>query len=98
MNKDVEKLMKLNNLVALAFRKKHIIVLNPEEKEENEDDLDDNIIYDKAEWKITKEFSTYIDELSKDNELSTEDKILRVFEKVCEDYIYDDNLIEYTPK
>ena len=53
---------------------------------------------DKGQWKITEEFQNFIDKLSKDNTLSKEDKILLIFEKICKDYVYDDNLISYIKK
>lgn len=98
MSINIEKIKELNDLVNLSARKKHIIVLNPEERSENGENLDENIEYDKAEWKIPDELSTYIDGLSKDDELSIEDKILLIFERICKDYIYDDNLISYIKK
>lgn len=92
---DVEKLKKLNDLVSLYSQRKNIIVLNPGEKGEHSEDLGKDIIYDKVEWKMPEELSSYVSKLSKDNKLSNENKILLIFEKVCKDYIYDDNLISY---
>lgn len=97
MGINVEKLKRLNDLVSLAVRKKNIIVLNPAERE-NEKKIGSDIIYDKADWKITEEFSTYVKELSEDDTLSIEDKILSIYEKICKDYVYDDNLISYIKK
>lgn len=97
MNLNIGKLIKLNSLVSLSFRRKHIIVLNPE-GEQGKKDLNTNIIYDKAEWKIPEEVRALIDELSKNSELSNEEKILTIYEKLCRDYIYDDNLISYIQK
>lgn len=95
MSANIEKLKKLNDLVGLSFRSKHTIVLNPDERDENQETLGDNIMYDKAKWNISKELSDFVGELSNNNELSTEDKIILIFEKVCKDYTYDDNLISY---
>ena len=53
MSINIEKIIKLNNLVGLEFRTKHIIVLNPNGEQIDLKDLGDNIMYDKAEWKIT---------------------------------------------
>lgn len=52
MSINVEKLKKLNELVSLCFRRKHIIVLNPKDERENEVNSNVNITYDKSEWKI----------------------------------------------
>ena len=95
MSINIAKFNKLNELVSLEFRRKHTIVLNPEKKE---DIHEEDIIYDKANWKITDELKKYVDELSQNNDLSTEDKILYIYEKICKDYVYDDNLISYIKK
>lgn len=97
MDKNIEKFQKLNDLVALAFRKKQILVLNPEEDNDRKD-IDDDIIWDKAQWRIPEEMEEYIQELSKNDELCVEDKILTVFERICQNYIYDDNVISYIKK
>ena len=41
MSINVEKLNRLNKLVSMFFRNKHTIVLNPEEKISNEQDLEE---------------------------------------------------------
>ena len=98
MSINIEKLDELNKLVSLSFKRKHSIVLNPEEKINDKDELNEDIIYDEASWKITNELQEYIDMLSKDKKLSVEDKILSTYEKLCKDYVYDDNLISYIKK
>lgn len=98
MSINIEKLDELNKLVSLSFKRKHSIVLNPEEKINDKDELNEDIIYDEASWKITNELQEYIDMLSEDDKLSVEDKILSTYEKLCKDYVYDDNLISYIKK
>lgn len=98
MSIDVEKLNKLNKLVSLFFRRKHIIVLNPKDKQKNEIDPNANITYDKSEWKIPDKLNYLVNELSESSYLNNEDKILMIFEKICKGYIYDDNLISYIQK
>lgn len=95
MSINIAKFNKLNELVSLEFRRKHTIVLNPDKKE---DVHEEDIIYDKANWKITDELKKYVDKLSQNNDLSIEDKILYIYEKICKDYVYDDNLISYIKK
>ena len=95
MSINIAKFNKLNELVSLEFRRKHTIVLNPDKKE---DIHEEDIIYDKANWKITDELKKYVDELSQNNDLSIEDKIIYIYEKICKDYVYDDNLISYIKK
>lgn len=98
MNANINKLMKLNELVTRSFRRKHIIVLNPEDNHTKKEMVNSNIIYDKADWKIPEEIRTMIEELSQNVELSNEDKILSIYERLCQDYVYDDNLISYIHK
>ena len=88
MSINIEKLDRLNKLVSLSFKRKHSIVLNPEEKINDKDELNEDIIYDEASWKITNELQEYIDKLSEDDKLSVEDKILSTYEKLCKDYVY----------
>lgn len=98
MSVDIEKLRRLNELVGLSFKRKHIIVLDPAQKEQKEENIEEDIVYDKANWKMTDELSKYVERLSCENNLSLEDKILNVYEKICKDYVYDDNLISYIQK
>lgn len=98
MSINMDKLIKLNDLVTTSFRRKHIIVLNPEEKIENKEKLNANILYDKAEWKINEKIYSLVDDLSQNNQLSNEDKILLIYEKLCQDYVYDDNVLSYIQK
>lgn len=98
MNINMDNLARLNNLVTMSFRRRHIIVLNPETEQENKEELDANVIYDKAEWKIPDEIRRLVSELSQNTQLSKEEKILSIYEKVCRDYVYDDNLLSYIQK
>ena len=51
MSVDKSKLLELNNLVSVHFRRKHKIVLNPEGKNGNEEDLnDDNLTSYIQKW------------------------------------------------
>lgn len=99
MSINMDKLVRLNDLVTMSCRRKHFIVLNPEERN-YEEDLKDNVEYDKAKWKLpsNKEFYLFIDELYQNDELNNEEKILVLYEKLCKDYIYDDNVISYIQK
>ena len=74
------------------------IILNLKRKFGNVEDLNANIICDKTEWKIPKNIQTLVDELIKDMQISDEDKILIIFERLCKDYIYDDNVLSYMKK
>ena len=74
MSTNIKKIIKLNDLVTTSFRRKHIIVLNPETEQENKRNLNTNIVYDKAKWKIPEKIQTFINELSCNTELSNENK------------------------
>lgn len=96
MSKDLERINKLNELVNVFFRNKHIVVLEPTENQDEK--LDENIVYDVGSWTLPKELKKYVDEISKKKELSNEEKILLVYEEICKEYVYDDNLISYIQK
>ena len=96
MSIDIEKIKRLNNLTTESFRRKHIIVLNPETKIET--DKHSNIIYDEIEWKIPEKIKPFLEELKNNKKISNEDKILQIYEKLCQEYIYDDNLLSYIKK
>lgn len=99
MSINIDKIIKLNDLVTTAFGRKHIIVLNPDEKNENRENLQDNIVYDVATWKLpNEEICALIKQLSQNSELSNEEKLLIIYEKLCKEYIYDDNSISYLHK
>ena len=98
MSINVEKLNRLNKLVSMFFRNKHTIVLNPEEKISNGQDLEEDVVYDGAKWKIPEQLEKYVCKLSEKEDISAEDKILLIYEKICREYVYDDNLISYIKK
>lgn len=99
MSTNIKKLIKLNELVSLSFRRKHTVILNPEEEYENKENLTTNFEYDAVKWEIDNEkIMDFINQLSQNNELSDEDKILSIYEKLCQNYVYDDNLISYIQK
>ena len=98
MSINIEKIIRLNELVNMFFRSKHTIVLDPKLEKKYGKYLGEEIVYDKADWDMPSELKEYVKELSKNEELSKEEKILSVYEKLCHDYVYDDNLISYIQK
>ena len=98
MSINVEKLNRLSKLVNMFFRNKHTIVLNPEEKINNGQDLEEDVVYDGAKWKIPEQLEKYVCTLSEKEDISAEDKILLIYEKICREYVYDDNVISYIKK
>ena len=103
MSTNIMYFNKLSELVSLYSHRKPKIVLDPDEeyyikstkKFENWEDLNANIICDKTKWKIPDDVQVLVDSLSKDMQLSDENKILLIFAKLCESYIYDDNILSY---
>ena len=84
MSIDIEKLIRLNKLISVHFRKKHIIVLDPKQKKQgrHNEELKEDIIYDPVEWELPEKLHTYVNSLSEENQLTNEDKILLIFEKL----------------
>ena len=95
---DITKLKRFNNLLSTHSQRKHVIVLNPNGSYKNDDQLTEEIEYDKSDWGIPESISTWISELGKKTNLSMEEKILLLYQKLCNDYTYDDNLISYIKK
>lgn len=98
MSVNMSELEKLNNLLSLHLRRKHIIVLNPEAKENRNKKIENKVVYDATEWKMPEDLQKYIVELSEKDELTIEEKILEFYEKLSVNYVYDDNLISYIQK
>lgn len=95
MNTNIDELTKLNNLASVYFRRKLKVVLNPEEHDEHKEYLNEDIVDDEINWKIPETLAAYVEMLSRDETISIERKILMIYEKICVDYVYDDNLISY---
>lgn len=95
---DVKKLRKFNDLLSKHSQRRHTIVLNPKGEYKNFGQPDEEVEYDKDEWKIPENLSTWISELEKKSMFNTEEKILLLYQKLCKDFIYDDNLISYIRK
>ena len=54
---------------------------------------EDWIEYDQVKWEMEENIEELVKELQKDDTLSFEEKILKVYEKICLNYIYDDNVL-----
>lgn len=106
MSMNIAKLNKLSELVSLTCRRKPIVVLNPEEEYYiksskgigNNESLNTAMICDKTEWKIPEEIKNDVEELTQNGQLSNEEKILLIYEKICHKYAYDDNILSYIIK
>lgn len=62
---DIKKLRKFNDLLSKHSQRRHIIVLNPKGEYKNLEQPDEEIEYDKDEWRIPENLSTWISELEK---------------------------------
>lgn len=96
----IARLKRLENLIANKLpgeKRKHTIVLNPQERglEFRESE---GIVYDKARWDLPEELKGFIEGISLNTSLGIEGKMLRLYEKICTGYVYDDNLISYIKK
>ncbi len=98
MNLNIERLKELRNSVTEENRRKSIIVLNPD-YQTRENNLEDNsIVFDAANWKISEKLENEIQKIIEDNKLLKEEKIIAIYERICTEYVYDDNLISYIQK
>lgn len=95
MNANINNLKKLLELATYSSRRRPFIVLPPDEDIE---EINPDIVQDKADWIIPEEIRPLFYKLSRDNEISNEDKILLIYEELCKKYVYDDNLISYIKK
>ena len=95
MSINKEELLKFEELVSLYLRRRQIIVLDPEENVEDLEKLNNNIILDASNWNMPKDIREKVEELSKNNRLSPEDKLFAIYEIISTRFVYDDNLISY---
>lgn len=103
MSINIASFSKLSELISLSSKRKPKIVLNPEEEyciksKKGIEDLSANIIIDVDKWEIPEDINTFVDKLSQNQQLNNEEKILLVYEKLCKDYTYDDNVLSYMRK
>lgn len=98
------KFKRLNELVNLNELRRPIIILDPKGEydftpESEDDDINDmSISLDKADWKVPEKLQQTVDALSKNSSYTPEEKILLLYQKASEEYIYDDNVLSYMRK
>lgn len=102
MNKyiNISRLNKLSQLLTKITNKKHIIILNPERisrimTSKESENIDINVNIDVDSWILPDDMKQFIDDINKNPSLSIEEKILKIYEKLCTDYMYDDNVLSY---
>ena len=69
------------------------IILEPNRKL-----TEDWIEYDQVKWELEEPIQSLVETLSKENTLSFEDKILKVYKYICLNYIYDANVLYFFKK
>ncbi len=69
------------------------IILEP-----NRDLKEDWIEYDQVKWELEEQIQDLVKVLSKENTLSFEEKILKIYSYICLNYIYDANVLYFFKK
>lgn len=91
---------KLNNLVSNDLKRKPTIILdpNPEQSYRMFGTANDIVVgIDADDWEVPDELRGFVKEIAKSN-ISSEEMILKIYQKLCEDYTYDDNVLSYIKK
>ena len=94
------RLGKLNDLLTNDLKRKPTIILdpNPEQSYRIYGTANDIIVgIDADDWEIPHELKPFVTDVAKTN-ISIEEKILKIYQKLCEDYTYDDNVLSYIKK
>lgn len=81
---------KFYNEIYKSLGENYKIVLEP-----NRNLKEEWIEYDQVEWKLEEQIQNLVIALLKDNTLNLEDKILKVYEYICLNYIYDINVLYF---
>ena len=61
MDVNIDNLNRLNELIGVHFHRKHVLVVEPE-KNEKEEQIGEDIVYDKVPWKISEDDKKYLGE------------------------------------
>lgn len=94
------RLCKLSELITNDLKRKPTIILdpNPEQSYRISGTANDIVVgIDADDWEIPEKLQPFIDETTKED-ISDEEKILRIYQKLCRDYTYDDNVLSYIKK
>ena len=94
------RLEKLNDLLTNELRRKPTIILdpNPEQAYRIFGTAKDIVVgIDADDWEIPDELKSFVVDVARSN-VSIEEKILEIYQKLCEDYTYDDNVLSYIKK
>lgn len=94
------RINKLSNLVNMDLKRKPTIIIEPNKKQPFHffgTAKGIEALLDADSWEISEEIEKFIKDLSM-SESSNEEKILKIYQKICEDYTYDDNVLSYIKK
>lgn len=94
------RINKLSKLVTSDLKRKPTIMIEPNIEQSFRfvgSAKDIEIRIDSTEWKLPEEIKKFIVELSK-SQMSNEEKMLKIYQKLCKDYTYDDNVLSYVRK
>ncbi len=97
---NITRIAKLNSLITNNLKRKPIIIMdrNPEKQIRIYGSGNDvSLSIDTDIWMITDEIKEFIKQLNL-TDYSIEEKIIKIYEKLCQDYTYDDNVLTYIKK
>ena len=93
MMKDDKYIIEFYNEIKNKLDGEYKIILEPGRKIK-----EDWIEYDKVKWEIEDSMIDLVQKLIKENTLSLEEKILKLYEFICLNYIYDVNVLYFFKK
>lgn len=88
-----EHIKQFYNELNQALEGDYKIILEP-----NRNLTEDWIEYDQVKWELEEPIQDLVEKLSKEHELSFEDKILNIYKYICLNYIYDANVLYFFKK
>jgi len=88
-----EYIRKLYNEICEVLNGEYKIILEP-----NRELVEEWIKYDQVKWEMEDSIEKLVNSLKKDNSFSFEEKILKIYEHICLNYIYDANVLFFFRK
>ena len=85
-----EYIKKFYNEITQALEGDYKIILEP-----GRNFTEDWIEYDSVTWELDNSIQQLVNKLEKEDGLSFEDKVLKIYEYICLNYIYDDNVLYF---
>lgn len=78
------------NEICQSLEGDYKIILEP-----NRDFTEEWIEYDQVKWELEEDIQILVQKLLNDNSINIEEKILRVYEHICLNYVYDGNVLYF---